>query len=259
MSSVHAVGDLQCCVVATTSAKVFSVQHLTTIRVKLINAPESMALIGKVEVLLQLRKRWCILVSIEIAKQEHSITFVSSLTNEPQNVVCSGLRAANTTGDVRWERPMMINKQSNFTSAFVLQPSVHSRAYSIPLKMRILCDINITLGKLAPLIAPGNSNGLGGTVTGECASKSCYIQDMLHIITLLEAQEVEGVIFMTAVNEVASTVTVPTSYTKEVPPEEIVSENFDSQRLANFFWTSCSSGRPASYWSTSLTPKAGTK
>merc|ERR1719162_2571672 len=127
----------------------------------------------------------------------------------------------------------------------------------MPLKMRILCNINVTLGKLPPIpVVPCHPNGIGRTVTSEFTSKPCCVQDVLHIGTLLETHKIKGT---TVANEVACTVTIPVSYTKEVPPEEIVSENFDLQRLANPLGASCTSRRPTNCRSASFTPKASTE
>lgn len=126
MSSVDAKGDRQCFVVAATSAKVFSGNHLPTIRVKLINAVESSAAVGEGKVPLQLAEGLRVGVGVEITNQEYRIGFVRSLPHEPQEIVRSGLRAANAPRDVCWERAMMIDQERHLAGALVLQSSIHS-------------------------------------------------------------------------------------------------------------------------------------
>jgi len=98
--------------------------------------------------------------------------------------------------------------------------------------MRVLSDINVTFAKFTPLApVPCHCNSLSWIVSGE-VMKICFIQDMLDIRTLLETHEVEWSI---AMNEMACTVAISMPHTKKVPPEEIVSKDFDLQRLTNFF------------------------
>lgn len=108
-------------------------------------------------------------------------------------------------------------------------------------------------------MVPSNSDGIGGAVTVEVTGKLCCIQDMLHVGALLEAHEVKRNVLAIGIDEVARTVAVPVSDTKEIPPEEVVSKDFDLQRLPDSLRASGRSGRPTGCWSTGLAPEASSE
>merc|ERR1719329_337116 len=253
---VTAKSYFQSLMVTATCTKILSVQHLATIREKLINATESVASISQCEIPFELDESLCLLISIEITRQEDSITRESMFTNDSQDVVCCGLWSTNTTRAVCGERSMMVQKECGFARMTMLQPNPHDRPDSVPLEVRILSNVHVTLGNFMPhCIVPCHGNRLSGVVPHESV-KMRFVQDMLNIWTLLKTHEVERSI---AMNEVTSTMAISMPDSKQVPPKEIVSQDSDLQRITNPLWAGVTSRGPTFSWSTRLTPKPSPK
>mmetsp|Transcript_66994 Transcript_66994/g.193580 ORF Transcript_66994/g.193580 Transcript_66994/m.193580 type:complete len:239 (-) Transcript_66994:586-1302(-) len=165
--------------------------------------------------------------SVEVTDKDDCVGLIRLLGDQLQDVVCGGFTAAAAAG-AHWQRAMVIDKHHRLVGLALAQTCPHGRSGAVPLVRPVLAHIRHAIADKLPCLLPVcDTKRMGARQAAELGCQPGVAEHPGDALALLETHDVVGNGLGVARNKVPGGASIAVPTPEEVPPEEVVRQDFE--------------------------------